>query len=150
MLARTTLVLLMMFTLVGCAGSETGAKKRPARTVVSGIVLLEGFPVEGAVVTLHPIGEGNMALGITDLGGRFDLETFERADGVVPGEYQITVSKQVPGDAAAAPSEENTSGAPQPTVPKQVFAEKYLKPEESGLTVTVGKTPIPMLELKLE
>ena len=111
--------------------------------------MLDGFPVEGAVATLHPVKEGNMALGITDLGGRFALETFERADGVVPGDYQITVSKQVAGDAPAA-SESSTPGAPQPTAPKQVFAEKYLKPEESGLTVTVGKTPIPMLELKLE
>lgn len=149
MLARTTLVLFTMFTFVGCADSGTGGKKKPARTAVSGIVMLDGVPIEGAVVTLHPVQEGNMALGITDLGGRFDLETFERADGVVPGEYQITVSKQVPGDAAA-PSESSTPGAPQPTEPKQVFAAKYLKPDESGLTVTVGKTPIPMLELKLE
>lgn len=146
-------MILVTAALIGCAGdSGTGSAKRPACTKVSGIVTLNGDPVEGASVMLHPAAKGSPAMGITDFGGRFVLETFEKADGVVPGEYKITVRKMEAGTAPAAPKEGEPQGGdgPKPTEPTNLLPVKYLEPEGSGLSVTVGKEPITALELKLE
>lgn len=103
-------------------------------------------------MTLHPVSKGNVALGITDFGGRLVLETFERGDGVVPGEYKISVRKtEAVADAAQPePAEPVTSTGPKAPESRNVLPVKYLDFNESGLSVTVGKEPISLLDLKLE
>jgi len=72
------------------AGPGCGGGKVP----VTGNVLLDGKPLEGATVTFHPAeqGKGQMATGTTDKDGVFRLSTTKPDDGAVPGEYKVTVT----------------------------------------------------------
>ena len=83
----------------GCSG------KLPEAVPVSGTVLHEGKPLEGATVTFRNQTEGEMvagalALGTTDSEGKFTLQSHlgatEVADGVVPGNYRVAISKFIP------------------------------------------------------
>ena len=81
--------LLVGSTLVGCGG-----KSYPPTSPVSGVVTLDGQPVEGANVSfvsndtkLQP------ASGKTDKDGKYTLTTFRSGDGAMPGDYKIAVSK---------------------------------------------------------
>jgi hypothetical protein len=60
---------------------------------VNGVVLLDGQPLEGAVVTFVPVeaDKGRSATGTTDKEGNFQLSTTKPNDGVAPGEYKVTV-----------------------------------------------------------
>jgi hypothetical protein len=72
----------------GCGGS--GGK--PVKT--EGLVTLDGQPVAGATVTFHPEAEqGHVATGLTGADGVFQLQTYAEADGALPGDYKVTVSK---------------------------------------------------------
>ena len=53
---------------------------------------LDGQPVAGAAVVFTP-EQGEMATATTDASGRFELSTFERADGALPGKHRVTVAK---------------------------------------------------------
>ena len=84
--------LLSLFTLVGCGGP-----KGPAVTVVSGTVMLDGEPLDGASVVFHPTSSSGLAgAGKTSADGTFGLSTFRATPGagVVPGEYVVTISKE--------------------------------------------------------
>jgi len=85
----------------GCGGGKVK---------VTGVVLLDGKPVEGAVVTFHPAdpGKGHQASGTTDAEGVFRLSTTKPDDGAVPGDYKVTV---VYGEGAVAPPASGMKGA---------------------------------------
>jgi len=80
----------------GCGG---GGKVK-----VSGVVTLDGGPVEGATVTFVPVdkGSGQMASGTTDKEGVFRLSTSKPDDGAFPGEYKVTVVYAEGAEAPAA------------------------------------------------
>ena len=63
---------------------------------VAATVTLDGQPLEGASVRFHPVDDAGTrgASGITDTDGRVRMSTFAAGDGVLPGEYVVTVSKQ--------------------------------------------------------
>src|SRR5262245_12044644 len=60
---------------------------------VNGVVTLDNTPVEGAIVTFHPVdqSQGKIAHATTDKGGGFQLGTTKSDDGAFPGEYKVTV-----------------------------------------------------------
>ena len=98
-----------MTVALACSGCAN--KDKPVK--VSGVVTLDEVPLAKAMVTFHPIGGGRPALAYTDDQGRFEMNTLSEGDGVLPGEYKVTVQSADP----AAP------GANQ--VPPQL--EKYQK-----------------------
>src|SRR4051794_1849999 len=78
-----------LLCLVGCGGS--GPKLVP----VTGIVTLNGKPLEGAAVSFHPDPsnkEGLPGEDTTGPQGNYKITTKGRS-GVVPGKYHIVVSK---------------------------------------------------------
>ncbi|MCH5373930.1 MAG: carboxypeptidase-like regulatory domain-containing protein, partial [Planctomycetes bacterium] len=75
---------------------------------VTGIVTLDGEPLEGAKVIFQP-KKGQPAAGITDGKGRYSLTTLENHDGAVPGQYRVIISTE-------APSEPKKEGNPQVTL----------------------------------
>ena len=84
--------LLFLCTVVGCGGT-----KGPAVTAVSGTVLLDGEPLDGASVVFHPTSSSGLGgSGKTSADGTFGLTTFRATPGagVVPGEYVVTISKE--------------------------------------------------------
>lgn len=149
--------------LAGLGGLEGCGSGRPETVPVSGVVTLDGKPIEGANVMLYPdTGElagagtqgkksdavGRPAVGATDKDGKFTLETFEPGDGALPGKYKVgVIKKEVTGFLA---DQDGLSGgiAPAGVKEKWITPQKYADPNKSGLTAEV-KSGMQPLELKL-
>jgi len=89
---RAAGLVLLVFTAAGCGGKYTPVP-------VSGVVTLDGKPVEGATVYFYPVGderEGRPATGNTDKNGEYHLSTMKPRDGALRREYKIVVHKNVP------------------------------------------------------
>src|SRR5262245_4547829 len=81
--------------LAGAAGC--GGKYTPVP--VSGVVTLNGKPVEGATVYFYAVGDakdGRVAQGTTNKEGEFRLSTLGKEDGALPRRYKVVVTKYVP------------------------------------------------------
>jgi hypothetical protein len=153
----------ILATIAGCSGGSA-----LDTAMVTGVVTLDGEPVEGATVMFRPVteGQGAPATGTTDASGKYTLTTVAVGEaagaagaGALPGEYYVGVTKTV---SAAQAQEEALmkayeSGdsqavaklqAPSGQAPKveHVVPQKYNNPEASGLTVTVtdGENDIPL------
>lgn len=119
----------------GCSGS-----KHPATAAVSGTVTYQGNPVEGATVAFQLAGGGGVSTAITDAAGKYALHTFGEADGAVPGDYKITISKIKAEDQNAGKTPEQISeeyAAMQSRgeeIPPQVVT--YLVPEKYSTAKT--------------
>jgi hypothetical protein len=73
---------------------------------VDGIVLLDGKALDGATVTFLPQGDhGRPASGWTDSTGAFQLTTFDKNDGAMPGEYRVVVKKTTGRTEMTVPSD---------------------------------------------
>src|SRR5262245_61809710 len=84
--------LILALAVVGCGG-----KYKPVP--VSGVVSLDGAPVEGAAVYFYAVGderEGRPAQGVTDKNGEFRLSTMGENDGALRREYKVVIAKYVP------------------------------------------------------
>ena len=70
---------------VGCGDAKT--------VKVQGTVALDDKPLAGAMVTFLPVNEkeGRAGGGRTDSGGNFRVTTFKTDDGLLPGQYRVTV-----------------------------------------------------------
>ena len=146
-MSRTHLLSWSVFGLavtcfLGCNG-PAGEPTYP----VTGVVTQGGTPIEGAVVSFHPVtGEGRSATGTTDASGRYRLTSFAKDDGALPGRYGVTVAKydQPAGaDAAEGPGatdmEQDYEEDPTYTPPSQnILPEKYSNVGSSGFEVDVG------------
>jgi hypothetical protein len=76
----------------GCGGKYTPVS-------VSGVVTLDGNPVEGATVYFYAVGderEGRPASGSTNKDGEFQLSTMGTNDGALKAEYKVVIHKYVP------------------------------------------------------
>jgi hypothetical protein len=119
--------------LVGCGDKWTASRPRPVP--VSGTVLYQDQPVEGATVVFVPEGHDYAAAGVTDASGRFELRTFEPGDGAVPGDYKVTVRK-VETSGALGSSQDDDAERPSPTE-LWLLPGRYADPQSSDLTATV-------------
>lgn len=108
--------LLVTIATLGCGGGASDLDRVPTHPV-TGVVTLNGTPVEGAQVTFNPEArDGRGAFGLTDAEGRYELATFEAGDGAVAGKYIVTMAKY---DTPPAPEGE-------------VSEEEYVPPEAGG------------------
>jgi hypothetical protein len=79
------------------ASSAAGCGSRPIPT--KGTVTLDGRPLaDASVIFLSQEPGGQDATGYTDADGVFQLTTFRRNDGAMPGLYKITVRYSKPAD----------------------------------------------------
>src|SRR5262245_55697110 len=83
---------LALITLAGCSGSSG------SYATVSGVVTLNGAPVDGAKVVLHSTVEsGGKAAGSyaaqTDSSGKYLIAQIGKEPGIPPGMYKVTVIK---------------------------------------------------------
>lgn len=91
-IARLIIVPLALMALAGCGGESWQVRTYPA----TGRLTVNGQPAEGAVVTLHPLGDkidqrGSNPWGIVQADGSFVLSTYETGDGAPQGEYGVAV-----------------------------------------------------------
>jgi len=117
------------FLTAGCGGDDGGKSKRPKLAKVTGKVLYNGNPVEGATVAFHAEGAPRAAQGTTDSAGRFELMMYDPGDGAVVGDNVVTISKV----AGMGPAKAGQS-------PTEMYGE-YMKKKEAGQDPLAGTLP---------
>lgn len=112
----------------------------PPMGQVSGVVTLDGKPVEGAAVGFVAVGDGPVASGATDAEGRYTL-TCMNSPGTLVGEYRVVVCKTI--EHGILP---NGTVAQSGSWTEWLTPQRYASHETSGLTATVsrGKNEIPL------
>lgn len=135
------LVAVACFAVVGCGGASLKTE------MVTGVVTLDGAPVEGATVTFSPTSGGVMAVGQTDAEGKYTLTSQQGGapgKGAVVGEYQVGVVKSV--NTAPQPTQEEREKASAegrdiskdyPAKYEDLVPKQYKLPQFSGLTASV-------------
>ena len=111
---------------------------RPSNIVpVTGTVLLDGKPLEGAAVLFHPEADERPAVGITDNLGNFHLTTRTQGDGGCVGINRVSITKER-NDHTKHNTEEESQNFTLVTPPQ------YASPDLSGLEINVspGMDPI--------
>lgn len=128
--------------LAGCGDSG------PTRYPVRGSVTYLGKPVTGGWVSFtrtDKVEKGTpMRPATGELGddGRYVMKTFGSDDGVMPGEYDVSI-------VAIDYSKAKASRDPRQPQPFLIPA-KYTRPETSGLKVTIPKENSAALEFDFE
>ncbi|HVJ66442.1 MAG TPA: carboxypeptidase-like regulatory domain-containing protein [Caulifigura sp.] len=147
---RRIIGFLTCIALAGCSGGTDG----PAIAKVSGVVTLDGAPVEGATVTFQPKAAGPTSFAITNPDGTFTMRTGSGREGAAVGDHMVGVSLSITAGGSApqgggsqndlAPVMQNElqssgGGAAKVVAPRTVWLvpERYSKAESSGITVTV-------------
>jgi hypothetical protein len=116
---RGMLPCMLLVAFAGCGG-------KPA--TVSGVVTLDGKPLERGSVGFTPISGGMRAAGVIDGEGRYTLST-NRDMGLEIGEYAVTVVSREPGP-------ENAQGPPMPG--PYITPQHYAVESTSGLKFNVA------------
>ena len=135
---------LLVAAFCGCTKS-----KGPATLEVTGIVTLNGTAVEGANVFFSPAGNSEASRlssqATTDNNGKYQLRTHIGAGqfkpGIVPGKYEVTVSKL---DTASI---KNTMSPPKNLLPAK-YADAKTSPFKAD--VVAGQANDFPLDLKAE
>ncbi|MBC7351982.1 MAG: carboxypeptidase regulatory-like domain-containing protein [Thermogutta sp.] len=164
-MGRRFIVAIMLWFVSGLVISQgCGSRTRgniPQTAPVSGIVTLDGQPVDGATVVFVPTGTPAYgAYAVTDSKGRFVLKSSETVSGAVPGKYFVQVTKLVTDTtgkqyvvAEDAEHAALASGDTTPTgtggITRNVLPEKYANPKTSGIEVTVPPEGLQDFEIKL-
>lgn len=78
----------LLLTSFGCGGGD-----RPTLVAASGVLTLDGKPVEGASISILSVEGGRPSAAISDAEGRFVLNSYPDAIGVPAGEYKVSVVK---------------------------------------------------------
>lgn len=129
-----------LVVLVGlCTGcsryvEDKWSRDWPKRFPTSGMVQLDGAPVEGATVVFFTVREDKdnkpyNAVGLTDSAGRFSLKTFRPGDGAVAGIHTVMIEK-TSGGLKTSPEEATTKVVSH-------LPSRYARQETSGLTAEV-------------
>jgi len=129
------LVAAALLALSGCG------KGRIPTYVVTGAVMVDDRPAEGAMVIFCPVDSSNNEVanlrpfGVTGPGGKFTLITFDPGDGAPAGEYKVLVKWP------AQTSEDERDAGPPGAVRNgpDRLKNKYYNLETSPLKATVKK-----------
>ncbi|MEQ1825981.1 MAG: carboxypeptidase-like regulatory domain-containing protein [Pirellula sp.] len=124
-------VVCALFTFAGCSDNNGLAP-------VSGRVLLDDKPVEGAAVMFQPEGGGVPATGVTGPNGEFTLTTSGVGDGASLGMNGVSVVKSVS-------TQPNRKIEESEIVPMKFETPvKYASPKTSGISIDVkhGMQPV--------
>lgn len=140
---RTLVCLSAMVVVAGCGDSRD--PNRPRTVPVSVTVTYQGQPVSAATVTFHPAGsQARGATTLTDEEGHAEMWAFEPGDGVIPGDYRVTVSKvaisSLPDRDSVSPEEyEKAERKLAKERPKHELPVKYSQAKKSPLTISVSE-----------
>ncbi len=104
--------LLLLVGLAGCVG-DSG----PKTVTASGVVTLDGAPVEKAQVIFINDAGTDPASAMTDAQGRFSLSYNGEKAGAIPGSYKAQVSKTLLESKGAGGAEVKLTKACQPSMP---------------------------------
>jgi hypothetical protein len=124
--------------LLACA---SGCGSEPKTIPIQGEATFNGQPMTDGVVVYLPKEPGlaRQASGRIMADGKFELTTFKKADGVVPGEYDIVVYayEAHPGEPKSRTEHEAIAKAGG-LKRGFVIPAKYVNPRTSGLSDSVN------------
>jgi hypothetical protein len=106
---------------------------------VTGIATYEGKPLGRGLIQFMPAVGGpgkRSSVGIIDSSGRYNMSTFNTADGVRPGEYLVSIDGAMDTGEVAKPinlGDENAVITPS----KSAIPAKYASIQTSGLKVAI-------------
>ncbi len=145
--------------MMGCGSGSTIVKHDPVFPA-TGVVTLEGAPLEGATVILNSAvvdGKGWVASGVTDYQGKFEIATrfgpSQVEKGALAGDYTAVVMKSAPAATAAPVTPQqghlamvekmkeaaNKKNKPGPVEKADLaIPAKYTDPQKSPLRAKVG------------
>ncbi|HVJ67412.1 MAG TPA: carboxypeptidase-like regulatory domain-containing protein [Caulifigura sp.] len=112
----------MVLVLAGCSRPENIG-------LVSGLVTLDGSPLEGALVQFEPLAGNSPSGGITDASGKYSLTYNRETKGAEIGEHRVLITTHNGGDPDANP--------PVPKSPEKLPG-KYNKKSELKAKVQAG------------
>lgn len=90
---------------------------------IEGLVLLDGAPLPGAIVTCQPQGSGQPAFATTSSDGHFKVST-PAGKGAIPGEYKLSISKVTGRKAEGPPPWVGRLGKPPSAAERAAWEEK--------------------------
>lgn len=118
--------LLVAMICVGC-GPRNNPKFEKTVPIRGTVVRASGSPVSGGLITFHnKVPNKGDAWGTIGRDGRFELGTYQKADGAMLGSYTVTIEPIV-YDRIGNPRLNSSLGIPH----------KYTKADTSDLTVEV-------------
>ena len=129
--------------LIGC-----GRGNYPEVATVTGVVLLDGKPLEGAEVTFAPLAlEGRSSTGLTDHTGKYALSYTRKVRGAVLGQHTVKISKIIQ-DFTKSPTKYDAA----------VNRAQNTLLESQGIPLVVGKSadaksgdgPLPLEPLRIQ
>lgn len=133
---------LFILLCLGCESEKPRSNRLPT-IPVSGSVSLNGKPLSGARIVLHP-NEPREGIprptAITDSAGSFSIKTFEVGDGAPAGRYFATISCK---GSYEGKEEDRDEVAPE------IMPYQYLQPHTSGLIVDVEGNEVRLMPWKL-
>lgn len=86
----------IFIVLIGvCIGVTLGCgDSGPSVGKVTGVVTLDGEPIDKATVSFHPT-QGRGSIGLTDADGKYELRFTRNKFGALLGEHKVTISTHV-------------------------------------------------------
>ncbi|MBQ7815398.1 MAG: carboxypeptidase regulatory-like domain-containing protein [Thermoguttaceae bacterium] len=157
------LVAALCCSLVGAGLAGCSKARIKGLVPVEGVVTLNGEPVSGATIMFAPKKHDpsrpkGSAQAVTDASGKFQMTTLDPGDGVFPGDYYVTVTKdRVEGGLSLEevkrqhenPELRDDASAPEQTLIREL-PDKYADINSSGLDQTIPAEGNKNLELALE
>jgi hypothetical protein len=119
----------LLMLLPSCSGDIKFLKTYP----VTGKILVDGKPVKGVAIVLHPTDPlmvRERPFGETDADGKFTLSTYNANDGAPAGDFLVAIAIAVKDD---------DGGNDQKAAVKNSIPARFGKGETSGLKVTIEK-----------
>lgn len=147
-------MLWMLLAVASCAGVAGFGGCRPAGSAptvpASGRLVYAGRPLPDIELVFTP-HDGRRGFALTDAEGRFNVSTFARGDGAVPGKHTVTLWPRQPVAAVAADSflARPTAGS-DADLAGLPFPKKYATTGDTDLIVDLGEKGARDLELVLK
>jgi hypothetical protein len=124
----------------------------PGLAPAAGVVTLNGVPVDGATISFAPTSgnpDARSAAATTDKEGKFVVTTLNFGDGILPGEYQVLVTKTTGTGGEGSDEREGGGGRDDRQIVNHVPL-KYANKTTSDLSVSISPKGDKNIELKLE
>jgi hypothetical protein len=130
-----TIAILALIPLV----SSLGCNRGPSLVQVSGKVMVDGKPADGAVVLFHPESSepGMVSSAVSDASGAINPVTGGEP-GIPAGSYRVSVSWPDPAMKKEAGAVQFGSGDDRPA--PDLLKGKYVSKERSGLSVVIDSS----------
>ena len=100
------IVVIWIAALPGCGGNPANY---PDTAPVTGIVTLDGQPLEGATVSFRPV-EGRSSNSKTDAAGKYELRYVGPVKGAMLGTHRVIIRKEIPDPNYIQPAEDKAEG----------------------------------------